>query len=209
MIDTKVKVNGKTVGEYDLINEPCVKKINGEGPDDNGNVEVASDFELPEGVPYKKSYAVKRSDYTGEKITAGRYSYVSPLTPTLDELSANGKIRYNSVTDGTVDTDVKFCTVREGTNSYRINVHIAIAFVDNAVLDDSTVLPKAGMYFGDDLNVPGYGTQELSWSIINKLSQDLLPDDYAVIKSSTSGSSKKFKITVDDSGTISATEITE
>lgn len=41
MIDTKVKINGKTVGEYDLINEPCVKKINGEGPDDNGNVEVA------------------------------------------------------------------------------------------------------------------------------------------------------------------------
>lgn len=42
MIDTKVKVNGKTVAEYDLLNEPCVKKINGEGPDDNGNVEVES-----------------------------------------------------------------------------------------------------------------------------------------------------------------------
>lgn len=42
MIDTKVKVNGKTVGEYDLINEPCVKKVNGEGPDDNGNVAVES-----------------------------------------------------------------------------------------------------------------------------------------------------------------------
>lgn len=42
MIDTKVKVNGKTVAEYDLINEPCVKKVNGEGPDDNGNVAVES-----------------------------------------------------------------------------------------------------------------------------------------------------------------------
>ena len=42
MTDTKVKVNGKTVAEYDLLNEPCVKKINGEGPDDNGNVEVES-----------------------------------------------------------------------------------------------------------------------------------------------------------------------
>lgn len=40
MIDTKLEVNGKTVGEYDLINEPCVKKVNGEGPDDNGNVAV-------------------------------------------------------------------------------------------------------------------------------------------------------------------------
>ena len=42
MIDTKLEVNGKTVGEYDLINEPCVKKVNGEGPDDNGNVAVES-----------------------------------------------------------------------------------------------------------------------------------------------------------------------
>lgn len=33
-------------------------------------------------------------------------------------------------------------------------------------------------------------------------------DDSMILKSSTSGSSKKFKITVDDSGTISATEVT-
>ena len=35
-----------------------------------------------------------------------------------------------------------------------------------------------------------------------------VPVDYAVIKSSTSDSSKKFKITVDDTGTIKATEVT-
>lgn len=35
-----------------------------------------------------------------------------------------------------------------------------------------------------------------------------VPVDYAVIKSSTSGSSKKFKITVDDTGAIKATEVT-
>ena len=33
-------------------------------------------------------------------------------------------------------------------------------------------------------------------------------DDSMILKSSTSGSTKKFRITVDDSGAISATEIT-
>lgn len=209
MIDTKVKVNGKTVAEYDLINEPYVKKVNGESPDDKGNVEVevASDFELPEGVPYKKSYVVKRSEYTGEEITSGKWSYVSPLTPTVDELSANGLVIYEGVTDGT--TTYRVSVFREGTDSYRDhNYLIAVAFADNAVLDNGTVLPKAGIYFYND-DIPGYGTREMSWSVINKLPSDLLPVDYAVINSSTSGSSKKFKLTVDDSGTISATEITE
>ena len=37
---------------------------------------------------------------------------------------------------------------------------------------------------------------------------ELLMPEYMMINSSTSGSAKKFKITVDDSGTISATEVT-
>lgn len=41
MIDTKVKINGKTVGEYDLIKEPCVKRVNGKGPDDMTDKETA------------------------------------------------------------------------------------------------------------------------------------------------------------------------
>lgn len=42
MIDTKVKVNGKTVAEYDLINETCVKKVNGEGPDSTATFPLSS-----------------------------------------------------------------------------------------------------------------------------------------------------------------------
>lgn len=33
--------------------------------------------------------------------------------------------------------------------------------------------------------------------------------DYIIMRSSTAGSTKKFKITVDDTGTLSATEVTE
>lgn len=38
---------------------------------------------------------------------------------------------------------------------------------------------------------------------------DFLPQKYILINSSTAGSTKKFKITVDDSGTLKATEATE
>lgn len=46
---------------------------------------------------------------------------------------------------------------------------------------------------------------------IIKIPKEFLPDDIGtamIVKSSTSGSSKRFKITVDDSGAITATEIT-
>lgn len=42
MIDTKLEVSGKEVGKYDLIKNPDVKTVNGEGPDDTGNVVVKS-----------------------------------------------------------------------------------------------------------------------------------------------------------------------
>lgn len=45
----------------------------------------------------------------------------------------------------------------------------------------------------------------------NRLPKEFLPDDVSgiVIRSSTADSSKKFKLTVDDSGTITATEVTQ
>ena len=42
-----------------------------------------------------------------------------------------------------------------------------------------------------------------------KLPEYYLPDERIILKSSTAGSTKKFAITVDDSGTLTATEITE
>lgn len=45
----------------------------------------------------------------------------------------------------------------------------------------------------------------------NKMPEEYLPEsvDGVIIRSSTEGSTKKFRLTVDDSGTISATEVTE
>lgn len=45
---------------------------------------------------------------------------------------------------------------------------------------------------------------------VKKIDKEYMPDDMdsIILKSSTASSTKKFKITVDDSGTISATEVT-
>ncbi len=47
-----------------------------------------------------------------------------------------------------------------------------------------------------------YSGEQIDNAVGNVLDGDI------IIPSSTSGSSKKFRITVDDSGTISATEVT-
>ena len=51
-------------------------------------------------------------------------------------------------------------------------------------------------------------TMSVWTTVIHKIDEKYLPDTYSVIlPSSTEGSTKKFKITVDDSGTISAVEV--
>ena len=51
-------------------------------------------------------------------------------------------------------------------------------------------------------------TMSVGTTVIHKIDEKYLPDAHSVIlPSSTEGSTKKFKITVDDSGTISAVEV--
>ena len=52
-----------------------------------------------------------------------------------------------------------------------------------------------------------YYTSTYSGEQIDQAVGDVLNGDF-IIPSSTSGSQKKFKITVDDAGTITATEVT-
>lgn len=71
-----------------------------------------------------------------------------------------------------------------------------------------------GMFFYDEnvFSSPIYlKVTEHSWTDYNKLPEEFLPESVGsvIVRSCTEGSSKKFKITVDDSGTISATEVTE
>lgn len=62
--------------------------------------------------------------------------------------------------------------------------------------------PDAILYISE-ISVNGYN------GFVSTLSENLLPEsvESVIIRSSTEGSTKKFKLTIDDSGTISATEV--
>ena len=70
---------------------------------------------------------------------------------------------------------------------------------------------KKGIYFRDyitSLTIPGY----TGFTSVKKIDPKYLPEpsfnaDGIIVKSSTPGSEKRFRITVDDSGTISAVEV--
>ena len=107
---------------------------------------------------------------------------------------------------------------------------VRFKWLGNAALDNSLI----GAFVSDDTGEPflyeefyfpngtftGYvvgtkGDAEIPVRIIgrgpNKMPKEYLPEsvDHVIINSSTEGSTKKFKLTVNDSGTITATEVTE
>ena len=71
-------------------------------------------------------------------------------------------------------------------------------------------VPSTGVYFVEDANIMGDGDMYLQVQHVNTIDKKFIPSELneMILPSSTSGSTKKFKITVDDSGTISATEVT-
>lgn len=98
-----------------------------------------------------------------------------------------------------------------------------ITLKDNVVIElvGGCTFPEKGTYFccSDMVTVTGVALgkdadPEITWdgstSEVKKLDEKFIPTvSSLVIKSSTADSTKKFKITVDDTGTISATEVTE
>ncbi len=97
---------------------------------------------------------------------------------------------------------------------------VVVALKDNAVLEGIT-FPEKGTYFlaGEGMSlITGFALgrdadPEITWDgsteEIKTLDEKFLPPvSGLIVKSSTPDSTKKFKITVDDSGTISATEVT-
>ena len=84
-------------------------------------------------------------------------------------------------------------------------VQVVVVSEDNAGTD-GVIFPTKGLYAFYSEHNPLF---KLIKETITPMSTDFLPVvDDIIISSSTTDSTKKFKITVDDSGTISATEVT-
>ena len=142
--------------------------------------------------------------FTFDKQTSGRdtltfnafkYYKISDFNPNPEDV-----ISFK----GTRENGEKFSNITTGNNCMKYGFFIVVAAAGGCSLPLGTVThsftaPSAGLYAqykeGDQFRTAGTG--EFTLMSINGLT----------IKSSTYGSTKKFRITVDDNGTITATEV--
>lgn len=149
--------------------------------------------------------------FTFDKQTSGRdtfvfnqYNYykVSDFTPAQEDV-----ISFK----GTRESGLEFSRIKIGSNcvEYGLFIVVSSAGVCSIPVTDtvtySFTAPSAGLYamYKEDNTGMTAGTGEFTL----RGSTGSLSITGLLLKSSTSGSAKKFKITVDDSGTISATEV--
>ena len=193
------------------------------GVDENGKLGVNG------GEPYKSLVTdgeggVKWEDrlaYDDSKVfvdsgEGAQFVKVADEVPSWASVDAPIKMWLSNGTNRTVNPEAY---VDFGNGSFMAGDGIVFITTDNCEAY-GTVFPEKGVYFGKFSG--GYitgvasadsDTPEITWDgnieTIKTIDPKYIPSELneIVLPSSTSGSSKKFKITVDDSGAISATEV--
>lgn len=64
------------------------------------------------------------------------------------------------------------------------------------------------LFYGADMEMSDTSTHPVRNMVIKKYVDDKISDKEIILSSSTAGSTKKFKLTIDDTGTLTASEIT-
>ena len=175
-----------------VIDAIIAKKLCGGG----GSVPKPLTYDyMPEGYPKKSGWSIEWDGNTNGLVSVANEFYkVSDMVPTDNELigatietSAGESFKLDSTYITAVTEDIT--TIGEG--------YALIVRKDNATFNNVTI-PQKGTYF---IVASGFYTTRLSTQTITPMAEEFLP----VL---TSPNGTKYKITVDDSGTISATEIT-
>ena len=145
-----------------------------------------------------------------------QYVKVADEVPSWASMDSPMKVWVSNGTNSTV-TPEEYTDL--GNGSFASSGTPAFITTDNLEAS-GLVFPEKGVYFasGHGQYITGVAsadsdTPEITWDgnaeEIKKIDNKFIPSELNefILPSSTSGSSKKFKITVDDSGTISATEV--
>lgn len=175
---------------------------------------------LPDGVPYLVDEMAEIIPETEATFTIDN-DYMYPYT--TDYVFKAGEsyvVTWNGVNYTCVGQEIALDSVATGIvvgngelfGASGNNEPFAVVYAP-----DSTGGVASGMVAHVDLLLNGGDPETTKFSVsggskqIRKLPEECLPEsvDSVIIRSSTEGSTKKFKLTVDDSGTISATEIVE
>lgn len=164
--------------------------------------------------PYKLNGLPSNSEIRIEESSDVGYYYVSDLLPP-------DNMDYIFVGLGLDGYECEVTTVShypaKNYDAYFIQEsnypYIIVAFQDNVqdtdILGRAITFPKMGVYF---YYSPAGGNTVTAFmgGGITKIDKKFIPNDIDIIfKSSTRNSNKKFRISIDDSGTISAVEVIE
>lgn len=150
--------------------------------------------------------------FTFDKQTSGRDTFVSNAF-NYYKISDFNPAPENVISfKGTAENGGENSEITIGSNCVEYGFFIVVASAGDCSLPvteavtDSFTAPSAGLYAQYEENNSGQtaGTGEFTL----RVSTGSSPITGLLLKSSTADSTKKFKITVDDSGTISATEVT-
>ena len=213
-MSNKVKVPGGAFYAGDGLTVDSVTRTVSAGggdvttPDWNQNDATASDY-----IKNRPFYEKSLVSVPHPEIPGAFWYKVSDAVPTGDH-SLNATC---STVIGGVKSNRKI--ILSTDDYYAVSEFaVVVALKDNAVIEGIT-FPERGTYFLSTANsfVSGFALglnadPEITWDgstgEIKTLDEKFLPPvSGLIVKSSTANSTKKFKITVDDSGNISATEI--
>ena len=169
------------------------------------------------GVKWEDRLAYSDSRVVVNDGAGGQYVKVADEVPSWATLGA--PIKYWS-SDGDNGTLISEDYLDLGNGSFLAGDYAFIIATDN-VKFDNLVFPEKGVYFLFLQNVVyttglasvDSNTPEIVWGgnigTLKTIDPKYIPSELneVILPSSTSGSSKKFKITVNDAGAISATEV--
>ena len=188
------------------INE--VRQTGGGGvqPDWNQN-----DSTQPDYIKNRPFYSEKEivdvswdGDKTNKVSTIDTYYKVSDLMPTADEFVVYLKTGETETSDTLNGSDIHI----NYTGFRLVHDYAVICYDASQLLMGRISFPETGIYFahlGDKYTSRLVYETEIVHTIDPKY---IAHTDELIMNSSTADSTKKFKITVDDSGTITATEVT-
>ena len=146
---------------------------------------------------------------------------VSDEVPSWASVDAPMKVWMSNGTNQTVNP-ADYVDFGNGSFIAQAAVFVTTDNLEAPAGETPVVFPKKGVYFAsmpDVFYTTGIAsadsdTPEITWDgnigTIKTIDPKYIPSELneIIVPSSTSGSSKKFKITVDDSGAVSATEVT-
>ena len=200
------------------VNSNGVLKPNSTIPSTNG----AANQQLVTGedgsVKWEDRLAYDNSKLVVDNGRGGQYVKVSDEVPSWATLGA--PIKYWS-SDGDNGTIISEDYLDLGNGSFLAGDYAFIIATDN-VKFDGMVFPEKGVYFTFLQNVVyitglanvDSNTPEITWDgnigTLKTIDPKYIPSELneVILPSSTPSSTKKFKITVNDNGTITATQVT-